>query len=235
MGAESAPPRLSPRLRAIAALIPRDAAMADIGTDHGLLPIALLSEGAVRRAIAVDLRAAPLAVAAANRDRVPAAASLELRLGDGLGALAPGEAQVAIMAGLGRRTIERLIGTVDTDTLGIQRLVLQPERDPWRLRAWLAGAGWRIEDEIGVQDGSRLYTVMRVVRDPQGQWWDRWSLADRLLGQAIRRRGGPVLAALVAHHRSWLTAEVKALSAHAGDGPRLAERKAWLAALDATD
>ena len=50
-----------PRLRAIAALVPEDCqCLADIGTDHGYLPAALLRAGRCRRAIAADIGAAPL-------------------------------------------------------------------------------------------------------------------------------------------------------------------------------
>ncbi len=224
--------RLSLRLRAIASLVPVGASMADIGTDHGRLPIALLASGLVRRAIGVDRRAAPLAVADANRALLPAAATLELRLGDGLSVLQPGEVSAAVLAGMGRRSMERILGASDPDALGIRWLILQPERDPWLLRAWLAGAGWRIDDEVLVADGGRVYSAMRAIRDRDPGWWSSWSVADRLLGRPNRRRGGPELDALIEQHRRWLDAEVAALRAHAGDETLLAQRETWLRALD---
>ena len=45
---------LTPRLACIAALIPRGARLADIGTDHGKLPVSLLLSGRVAAAVSVS-------------------------------------------------------------------------------------------------------------------------------------------------------------------------------------
>ena len=51
---------LSPRLGAIAGLVPEGCGcLADIGTDHGYVPVSLLLEGRVRRAVAADIGATP--------------------------------------------------------------------------------------------------------------------------------------------------------------------------------
>ena len=51
---------LSARLEAILALIAPCRVLVDVGTDHALLPIAAVERGVAARAIASDLRAAPL-------------------------------------------------------------------------------------------------------------------------------------------------------------------------------
>lgn len=51
---------LTPRLRALAALVPDGAVLADIGTDHAILPVSLLMAGRIPRAIASDIRSGPL-------------------------------------------------------------------------------------------------------------------------------------------------------------------------------
>ena len=53
--------RLSPRLQMVADFVPPCAYAADIGTDHGYLPIWLLQNGVIRSAIAADIHAGPLA------------------------------------------------------------------------------------------------------------------------------------------------------------------------------
>ena len=57
---------LSPRLRRIADLVPSGRALADIGTDHAYLPIALCATEKIPCAIAMDLREGPLTIAAKN-------------------------------------------------------------------------------------------------------------------------------------------------------------------------
>ena len=52
--------QLTPRLRMVADLLPRDVVLVDVGTDHAYLPAVLLLEGKIRGAIAADLRPGPL-------------------------------------------------------------------------------------------------------------------------------------------------------------------------------
>ena len=51
---------LQPRLQALSQLVPDGARMADIGTDHGYLPIHLVQTGRISRAIAADVNQKPL-------------------------------------------------------------------------------------------------------------------------------------------------------------------------------
>ena len=52
--------RISDRLRTVAHMCEKGAVVADIGTDHGYLPIYLVQEGIAASAIAMDLRKGPL-------------------------------------------------------------------------------------------------------------------------------------------------------------------------------
>ena len=51
---------LSERLRAVADLVDDGMVVADIGTDHGYIPIALVQEGRCPRAVAMDINIGPL-------------------------------------------------------------------------------------------------------------------------------------------------------------------------------
>ena len=51
---------LQPRLRLLAEMTPSGGRLADIGTDHGYLPVWLLQEGRIPSAIASDVGAEPL-------------------------------------------------------------------------------------------------------------------------------------------------------------------------------
>ncbi|MBX6378511.1 MAG: tRNA (adenine(22)-N(1))-methyltransferase TrmK, partial [Clostridia bacterium] len=52
--------RLSPRLLAVAGLVPEKVVAADVGTGHGLLAVYLVTSGRCPRVIATDLRSGPL-------------------------------------------------------------------------------------------------------------------------------------------------------------------------------
>ena len=62
-------PVLQPRLRAIADLVPSGCRLADIGTDHGYIPVDLLLAGRITCAIATDIGALPLEHARQTADR----------------------------------------------------------------------------------------------------------------------------------------------------------------------
>ena len=83
---------LSDRLRLIAGLIKKGSKVADIGTDHGYLPIFLVKSGITDRVIAMDVRKGPLKKAEDNTRAFCVSDQIELRLSDGLAALEKGEA-----------------------------------------------------------------------------------------------------------------------------------------------
>ncbi|MGI5878033.1 MAG: tRNA (adenine(22)-N(1))-methyltransferase [Christensenellales bacterium] len=156
-------PALSPRMMAVAALIPDDGVVADIGADHGRLSVWLASRG--RRVIAVDISARSLAKAAALASRCGVAERVACRPGDGLEPLEPGEAQTAVLAGMGGRTMEKILSSdpVKTRTL---HLVLQPMNAGDALRSWLSRNGFGITGEgYGVERGS----IRPVFRARYGQ------------------------------------------------------------------
>ena len=65
-------------------MVPPDARVADIGTDHGYLGIHLLQAGISPHVIACDLRKGPLENARRNARQFGAQDAMEFRLSDGL-------------------------------------------------------------------------------------------------------------------------------------------------------
>ena len=157
-----------PRLRAIAALVPEDCrCLADIGTDHGYLPAELLRAGHCRQAIAADIGAAPLERAHRTAQLYGLEARMELRLGDGLTVLSPGEADVIVIAGMGGDNITEILSAAPWSQDG-PLLLLQPMSRAEVLRQWLWERGCRLRSERLVQDKGVLYPILAVcgsVRD----------------------------------------------------------------------
>lgn len=147
---------IGPRLAAIAELIPRGCAVADIGTDHALLPIALKGSGR-SHALGIDASEQALASGRANRSRF--GVHVELRRGEGL-ELDPGEAAVVVIAGVGGRTIASILASKDLFELGIEQVVAQPNTDFEIVRTALAGHGLSAFEERLAVDGGRLFVVI---------------------------------------------------------------------------
>ena len=99
--------QLQPRLRLLADMVPQGARLADIGTDHGYLPVWLMQQGRIASAIAADIGPEPLAHARRTAEEYGTA--LDLRLCDGLRGIAAHEADTVVMAGMGGETIIHIL------------------------------------------------------------------------------------------------------------------------------
>ena len=97
--------KLDNRLQKIADLVPAGVRLADIGTDHAYLPAALLLAKKIAFAVAADVAAEPCQVAKTTLAMYGLKQCSEVRQGDGLKVLKPGECDCLVMAGMGGSTI----------------------------------------------------------------------------------------------------------------------------------
>lgn len=155
--------KLTPRLMAIAQKVEPGARLADIGTDHGLLPVFLLQQGWLRSAVASDLRKGPLARAAATAARYGMSERMSLRLGPGLSTVTPRECDTVVLAGMGGETIQAILEEAGWPEKGGHTLLLQPMTMAKHLRHYLFSKGYRILEETVCMDSGRIYTVMKAV------------------------------------------------------------------------
>lgn len=154
---------LTPRLRTIMQQVPEGARLADIGTDHALIPTALLRRGVIQSAIASDLREGPLDSAARTAKQFEVEHKLSLRLGGGLQTVKPDEADTIVIAGMGGETIAQILADDAWALDGAHLLLLQAMTAQPYLRQYLAAHGGVIQKESLCREGQRIYTVMTVV------------------------------------------------------------------------
>lgn len=153
---------LTPRLRAIMAQVPDGARLADIGTDHALIPAALLRRGRIQTAIASDIRQGPLDSAARTAQQFGMDGQISLRLGAGMCTIQPYEADTIVIAGMGGETIAQILEDAPWALDGEHLLLLQPMTAQPFLRQYLAAHGGIIEKECLCREGKRMYTVFTV-------------------------------------------------------------------------
>jgi tRNA (adenine22-N1)-methyltransferase len=153
---------LSQRLKAVADMVPACDTVADIGCDHGKAAAALLLCGKAARVVCGDISAGSLDKARRLAHEYALEGRISLRLGSGLSVLEPGEANAAILAGMGGMLIARILE--DGADRAPDTLVLSPNRDAAKLRGALAALGWRIEDEALVLESRHFYPVIRAVK-----------------------------------------------------------------------
>ncbi|MBE6973838.1 MAG: SAM-dependent methyltransferase [Ruminococcaceae bacterium] len=153
---------LTPRLHAVAELVPDGAFLADIGTDHAYLPVWLLLEGKIAHAIAADLREGPLDRAKLTAKEYNCTKNITFRLCDGLFGIAPEEADTIVIAGMGGETIAAILDQAAWTKNESYTLILQPMSAQNDLRRWLWQQGYGIRNEQVVREGDKLYNILFV-------------------------------------------------------------------------
>ena len=187
--------QLCPRLAAIAELVLPGQPDADIGTDHGRLPAALVLRGTVPRAFACDRAAGPVARARATITRNGIADRVAVRMGEGLAPLAIGEAATVVVAGMGAETIVRILAGHPDRTRALRRVVLQPNFGHELLRRWLVAHHFALIDERLTFDRGRFYTILAAepAEPTTSPDWPDWDDAEWAIGPFVLRRGGLLL------------------------------------------
>lgn len=152
----------SKRLNGIADLVPKCDEMADIGTDHGFLPINLVISGKVKKAYAMDINEGPLNKARANISRVDLSDKIDVILSDGLNEL-PESVEVVVIAGMGGQLISSILSRSKEKLDNIYMMILSPHRDEEMLRYKLHQLDWMIKDETMIKEQGKYYTIIQTV------------------------------------------------------------------------
>lgn len=181
--------QLSDRLRAVASLVTPGSRIADVGCDHGYIPIYLYLEGRIPGAIAMDVNRGPLLRAEQHIREYGLGKYIETRLSDGVKALSAGEADTVIIAGMGGPLMEKIL-TEGSEVLNtVSELVLQPQSEIGRFRHFLLDHGYRITAEDMVFEDGKYYPMMKAIRGEQCYEEE----IEYLFGSALLKNRNPVL------------------------------------------
>lgn len=156
--------KLSKRLELVASFVPKGSRIADIGTDHGYVPIYLAEKGICPKAIAADIKIGPLKRAEAHIRKHGLSDRIETRFSDGFHRLEPGEADTVIIAGMGGELMIHILEDGQHMWESVREFILSPQSDLFQVRRYLEKNGFQIEDEEMVMDEGKYYTVMLVKR-----------------------------------------------------------------------
>lgn len=155
--------QLTPRLAAIANEIKKGETMADIGTDHGFLPVALWEQGVCPKVILADVNQGPLDRAKSNAAAFHPGVDFDCRLGNGLQVIEPGEVDVIAIAGMGGTLMTEILGEDLEKTWSYKKLILQPRKDIGELRYWIYNNCMSISNEQLVREGRYIWPILTVV------------------------------------------------------------------------
>ncbi|MDE1165427.1 MAG: tRNA (adenine(22)-N(1))-methyltransferase TrmK [Pseudomonas sp.] len=156
---------LSMRLARVAAHVPAGARLADIGSDHGYLPVALLRRGAIVAAVAGEVALTPFQAAERTVREHGFNAQISVRLANGLAAIEPQDRITAIsLCGMGGETIRDILDSGQSRLRGQERLILQPNGGEQPLRQWLMDNGYRILCEEVLRENRFDYEIIVAER-----------------------------------------------------------------------
>ncbi|SHJ47358.1 tRNA (adenine22-N1)-methyltransferase [Geosporobacter subterraneus DSM 17957] len=159
--------KLKPRLLAITEMIDKNSVVADIGTDHGYVPVYLIQHQIARKVIAADVNKGPLNSAEAAIKANGLENYIETRLGSGLEVLSPGEVDTVIIAGMGGLLIRDLLAARPDIVQTVQTFILQPMVAQDELRKWLINNNFQIIDERLAKEEHRIYEIIVVRKGHQ--------------------------------------------------------------------
>ncbi len=146
------------RMSRIAECVPNGAILADIGTDHGKLPVYLALKNKIKRAVAADINEMPLQKAVNNIKKNNLQDKIDTFLTDGLKGIEKFSPDCVAIAGMGGELIEQILeeGTIDKTQV---KFILQPMTKEDSLRKYLCKNGYLITDEHIVKEG-KLYQII---------------------------------------------------------------------------
>ena len=156
--------QLSKRLQYVADFITPGLVLADIGTDHGFIPIYMVLAGKTPRAYAMDINEGPLERATEHIKEKGLENDIETRLSDGLMKLNGNEAESVLIAGMGGSLVIKILSEGKHALEGVKELILSPHTEADLVREFLKTTDFVIEKEGMVIDAGKYYVVMKARR-----------------------------------------------------------------------
>ncbi len=178
---------MNQRLKAISSLVPPGTVLADIGTDHGYLPIDLLKKGICTKTYACDVAEGPLSAAKNNIAAEHLEGKISAILSDGFDQV-PEDADCAVIAGMGWYTAEAILERAADRLPSFSCIIVQVNGDTDLLRTWISERHAQIIEECMVKDRGKIYTAVSFCMQEHAPYADR----EILLGPCLLKERSPL-------------------------------------------
>ena len=180
---------LSRRLQAVANLLSEGLIVADIGTDHGYIPIYLIESGKSPKAFAMDINKGPLIRAKEHVEMHGLQEQIVLRQSDGVKALEVGECESVNVAGMGGALAIKIMEEGKEIFKSLKEFVLQPQSELEKVRQYLCENEYRIIAEDMVLEDGKYYPMMKIVNGTV----ENYSPIELRYGKKLLEGKNPVL------------------------------------------
>lgn len=155
--------KLSNRLQQIHDQIPEGSRLADIGSDHALLPVAAVRSGKAVSAVAGEVNPGPYEAARKQVSDAGLQEKITVRRGDGLEVVSAGEVDVITIAGMGGALIASILDRGLSKLEEVKMLILQPNVGEDILRRWLLDHQWVVVAERLLEEDGKIYEIITAM------------------------------------------------------------------------
>ncbi|MCT2537585.1 tRNA (adenine(22)-N(1))-methyltransferase TrmK [Aquibacillus koreensis] len=151
---------LSKRLQLVASFLPKEARFADIGSDHAYLPCFVCLQDEHATAIAGELNEGPYQSAKKTVGDLQIDDRIEVRKGNGLSVIKPGEVEQVVIAGMGGSLISTILEEGKDKLLSVKRIITQPNVDADAIRKWFDQNDFQLTDEKIIEEDGHIYEIL---------------------------------------------------------------------------
>ncbi|MBO1626506.1 tRNA (adenine(22)-N(1))-methyltransferase [Bacillus arachidis] len=152
--------KLSKRLEEVVREIPVGSTVADIGSDHAYLPCYTIINNIATKAVAGEVVDGPFRSAQATVAESGLQEKVDVRKGNGLAVITPGEVDVITIAGMGGALIRDILESGKEKLSGVTRLILQPNIAAHHIREWFIENGWELIHEKIIKEDGKIYEIL---------------------------------------------------------------------------
>lgn len=155
--------KLSKRLDAVASLVRENSALADVGCDHGYLPVNLLLNNKIISAVASDINDGPLLSCKNLVSEYSLQDKVKCVLSDGLKNISVDDCDDISICGMGGELIVKILSNCDWVMNKEKHFIFNPMTHPEILRKYLCENGFEINKDFVIKDGKHYYNVFDAV------------------------------------------------------------------------
>lgn len=152
--------KLTPRLMAVAELVRQGAVLADIGCDHGCLPVYLLQNDLIKHAVAGDINEGPLSSCRQLVEKENLEDRVCLVLSDGLKNIGTDDYTDVSFCGMGGELIASVLDASKEHFSQDKHYIFNPMTHPEILRKYLCENGFEINRDFIVRENNHYYNVL---------------------------------------------------------------------------
>lgn len=175
-------PKLSKRLKTIAAQINNQETFVDVGSDHAYLPCYICKYSPDTYAIAGEVQHGPYENAKKTVKKYGLEKQIKVRLGDGLSILKKqDQVNTVIIAGMGGQLITNILKNGETKLDSVNKLILQPNTDEHLVREYLYQSEFNLQNELIICDNMIIYEVLVAVKAGEDNYSSALTLEKQML------------------------------------------------------